>query len=356
MKSIKVMLFLLLSLIAAAHSRGRKNIHCYSNTIVVHQKSKKRYYVKNIPKLIKRISLESTFDSTVYKPNFCRFDNSGSVYMIDYSTFYIHKFSPITSTNSYSHSYFGNVSGEGPGELVRPVDLEIYDGKLFIVDEARGCIVVHTTEGKHVKDIRLSDYTMPRKITIISGKMIIEPMQYHKNELFHVYDINGKFLYSFGNYIDNKNVNNGIYHDNYILKYSENRFLYTPLYLGIIGLYEGKKLILAKNTIDGFKEVKTIKKEVIKGLYAKKIDKKYITANGVACNDKHIVLSAVELNYKEGNKWFCDIYDKKNLDYVGSVQLPEYSTFFDIQGNLYAGISKGYLYIFDMTSVLSGVG
>ena len=319
----------------------------------MHQKSKKRHYFKNVPKLVIKISLESTFDSTVCKPNFCRFDNSGNIYMIDYSTFYIHRFSSINGTGHYSHTFFGNGRGEGPGEFVRPVDLKIYHGKLFIVDAARGCIVIYTTDGKHVKDIKLSDYAMPRKFTIIGGKMIIEPMQYHKNELFHVYDINGKYLYSFGSYIDSRNVNNGIYHDNFILEHSGSKFFYAPLYLGILGLYKDNKLIIARSTIDGFKDVKDITKEVIKGLYARKIDKKYITANGVACNDNYLLLSAVELNDKNGNKWFCDVYMTKNLDYIGSIRLQKYSTYFDVKGTLYAGIDQRYLYIFDMSGVLN---
>ena len=218
-------LILTTSLIVSGYSQTRKTIkHNYNKITIIHQKTHKRMYCKNTPILLYKLAFDSTMiDSIIYRPTFCKFDKYGNIYVMDYSTFYIHKFSPVKNSHRYIHTYFGRGKGKGPGEFVNPTDFKIHNNKIYIADPSNGCIAVYSTEGKFIKWITLSDHRVPQRLAIVNGQLIVEPEVHTQGDLFYIYDYSGKLVSSFGSYIDKTNINNGIYHDNDILELSDDQ-------------------------------------------------------------------------------------------------------------------------------------
>jgi len=317
-------------------------------SILTTQQPKERKYFKSPPVLKNKISLEGDGDNLLYKPNFCCFDDYGSIYTLDYSTYMIHKFSPIPGTNKYKHIYFGKEKGQGPGELMHPLDMKIHNKYIYFADVDKGCIVEYDIDGNFLKDIRLSDQIRPAKLIISDNNFIVEP-RLELSQLFHVYDLKGRLRTKFGKYIDPKHKHDGVYHDNYIIKYKDDKFFYIPLYLGIMGMYSNRTLINKKETIDGLKIVKTIHKEVLKDTWVRKIEKKYITANAVGCNGEFLLIISIELNKKK-NKWFCDLYAASNMHYLGSIKNVA-TSYLSLRGDLISFISGTYLYIYDLSNI-----
>jgi len=313
-------------------------------------------FLKAVPKIIHIIETESNFDSTIYKPTFCRFDDNGNIYTIDYSTFYIHKYLNTELQKSLTHTIIGKGKGGGPGELLHPCDIEIYNNKLYISDDSKGRIIVYSPDGGYVNEIRFSDNKTPYKIVVDNEKIIAERLQFSSGKLFHVYDLNGTFLSAFGGYVNKTNRHNSVFHDNYIIGNQGGGFYYIPLYLGFIAYYNGHKVEFIKETIDGLKDVKTVKKEVIKGLYARKIDKQYITANSVSCNGKYLMITAIHCKANEEKKNFFDVYSAHDIRYLGSIEFKEYPVYFDLHGSILAGIYNGNIVVWDLSEVLKEAG
>jgi len=343
-------LILMISCISIASWGGEQKGKKINNIIVKSQKDKKRIYFKVVPKLIKRIIFETSLDSTIYRPDFCKCDKSGNVYVMDYSTFYIHKFSLVNGTNNYTHTYFGNGKGKGPGEFVNPTDFDIYNDNIYITDPSNGCIEIYSTKGKYLERITLNNNIIPQRIEMLDGKMLVTSQRYNGKELFYFYSYDGDYIESFGEYIDKTNLNNGVYHDYDIIRISSNSFCYMPYYLGFMGFYRDGNLQFVRTTIDGLKEVKSVHKEVVKGLYVTKIEKEFETAAESTCNGEYLLLKAVDI---KNDKNYFDLYDINSLKYVKSINgLPPDIYSFSLNGKLLAAIDNYNLYIYDLEKIL----
>jgi len=167
--------------------------------------------------------------------------------------------------------------------------------------------------------------------------------------LFYVYDLSGDLIKSFGEYIDKTNTENTIYHDHDIIRMSDNSFCYLPYYLGFMGIYRDSSLLFVKTTIDGLKKVKTIHKEVVKGLYVTKIEKEFETAAESACNKKYLLLKSVDIKNK---KKYYDLYDIVTLEYEGSIKGFQDTIYsFSLKDNLFAAVDNYNLYIYDLKTI-----
>jgi len=173
MKYKKLLLILVISFVSVVYSGSKQKQGDVNRTTIVNQKIKKRIYFEAVPELVKKINFEISLDSTIYKPDFCTFDKSGNIFVIDYSTFYIHKFSLSNDTKGYKHSYFGNGKGKGPGEFINPTDFDIYKGKIYITDPANGCIEVYSTNGKYLERINLSNNIVPERTVILNDNIVV---------------------------------------------------------------------------------------------------------------------------------------------------------------------------------------
>jgi len=282
-------------------------------------------------------------DEMVFKPYFCEFDNAGNIYIMDYSSFLIHKFSLNNNEEKkYSHSVFGKGEGLGPGEFSNPTDFKIYKNKIYIANPPTGAVEIYSTEGNYLKRIKPSEEFIPDRVAIIGNKLILKPQSLINNDPFYAYSYSGNFLFSFGALIDKTNKS-GLYHSSYIFQINENSFYYLPLYLGFIGLYQNENLVFAKATIDGLKQPKLIKKNVLNGMVATKVQEEYITASHYACNDSYLILRSVS---KNENKTLHDVYSVDSFDYLYTLKNFPSGYHFDIHENYLACIDKFSLRVY----------
>lgn len=326
---------------------SKKNQSIDDNSYIINileQKNKKRLYWDDSLNLLIKID----FENKIYIPGFCKVDEAGNIYIFDRSTGYIHKFSEIKN-NNYFHTFFGKGKGQGPGELSDPKDFNIYKNKIYIVDPANGCIEVYSTEGINLERIKLNNHLTPGKIIILNNKLLVEPYTYAGKDLFYLYDDLGNLISSFGKYIDNTNIYNGVYHDNDILKISENCFYYLPRYLGFVGFYKDDSLIFAKTTIDGLKKPEAMtNKKVMKGVYISKIKKSFYTAASSACNSQYLIIQAFDVKEQ---KEFYDLYTIESFQYLKTINNIPYLLYFDMNDELFTGVDDTCMYVWSVKNL-----
>ena len=321
---------------------------------VIEQNKKKRKFITASFDSIISINLEK-LDSMVYRPSFCRFDKEKNIYLIDYSTLLIHKFSAEKHQTVYTHTVFGNGKGQGPGELINPTDFKIYKGKIFIVDPQTGCIEVYSTEGDYLKRITVearADKIVPQRLVVFNDKkLLIERRGYPTEALFYFCDYNGNIINGFGSYIDNSHLNTAIYHDNKLTELIDGSyFYYLPYYLGFVGLYKEDSLLFAKATIDGVQKPQVITKEIMKGILGKKLSKKIETAVRYSINQDYNYI-IIQAYHRENKKFFFDVYNLKSFDYIFSLNnFPKIKSF-DIKGNFLVGVYHNKLTIFNINKL-----
>lgn len=290
------------------------------NRQIMPQITKKRKFVTMPFDSMMCINLEK-LEQMVYVPAFCQFVEEGSLFLLDRSTFLIHKFTTQNNWKTYAHSVFGYGKGQGPGEFINPTDFKIINEKIFVADPQVGSIEIYTTDGNYIKRItieaRANKINPYQLIPYRDSKLIVERMGYPIDNLFHFCDFNGNIIKGFGVYIDYSQLDNAVYHDNRLSKlFNENCFYYLPYYLGFVGLFKDDILLFARETVDGVQKPKIIKKEIMSGVIASKLDKRLETAVRHAINDNYIIIQAYD---RESKIFFHDIYSLKDFSYLFSI-------------------------------------
>ncbi|MFZ5517090.1 MAG: 6-bladed beta-propeller [Candidatus Zhuqueibacterota bacterium] len=316
-------------------------------------KYKREFFAVSLDSLIS-INLEN-LENVLYIPLFCRFDDDGNLFLMDRTTFQIHKFSTNNNWTNYIHSVFGNGKGEGPGEFMNPTDFKVFKNRLFITDQQTGAIEIYSTDGNYLKRITTearADYILPYQIAPVNeNRIIIERRGYPVENLFYICDYNGKIIKGFGKYIDNSNLNNAVYHDNKITAlFKGSYFYYLPYYLGFVGLYKDDNLLFARQTVDGLQKLEVVTKKIRDGVVARKLDRKFETAVRHAINEDYIIIQAYD---REKKLFFYDIYSLMNFDYIFSVSNFPKTNDFDTKGNLLACTLYNSLNIYNIEKVNS---
>lgn len=322
--------------------------------VIQKQRKNKRHFVTLEFSQQLSVNLED-LENILYIPLFCRFDDDGNLFLIDRTTFQIHKFSTNSNWTNYSHFVFGNGKGEGPGEFMNPTDFKVFKNRLFITDQQTGAIEIYSTDGNYLKRITTearADYILPYQIAPVNeNRIIIERRGYPVENLFYICDYNGKIIKGFGKYIDNSNLNNAVYHDNKITAlFKGSYFYYLPYYLGFVGLYKDDNLLFARQTVDGLQKLEVVTKKIRDGVVARKLDRKFETAVRHAINEDYIIIQAYD---REKKLFFYDIYSLVNFDYIFSVSNFPKTNDFDTKGNLLACTLYNSLNIYNIEKVNS---
>ena len=302
------------------------------------QKASERKYVENGFTLLRKVNLAST----VYYPLFLVLDSDNTIYLLDRSTGFIHKFSIQDS----EHVVFGNGKGQGPGELMEPQDIDVYLSKIYIADPPNGSLKIYSTNGTYLTDLTLNlQKLIPRKVVAMDHRLLIEPYT-SQGVPFYYFDSSGTLISHFGDYIDQRSLGNGVYHDNDILRLSDSRFAHFPTYLGFAAFYDNDSLLFCKETIDGLKSPVSYNNMVIgEGITVNKIEKTFYTASMIASNKKNILVQAYDIKKR---KLYYDMYKSDNFDYEFTLSGLPVLEYFDMNDSFFAGVRDSTLYMWKM--------
>lgn len=84
--------------------------------------------------------------------------------------------------------------GQGPGELMQPVGLKIYKGKIYVLDEGFNGIKVASTDGEFLTEFRLTGIVGDRNLEINNSNEFLIPQMHEKtNTYVDVFSLEGKF-------------------------------------------------------------------------------------------------------------------------------------------------------------------
>ena len=262
------------------------------------------------PAFEKTIVLDST---TLKAPMIMRADDSGNIYVLDWSDLRVKEFSP----DGKLLKAFGEVTGS-PDAFVNPTGFSVEsDGNVWVCDPRQERISGFNADGsKRTVTPKNSIY----RIAAV-GDVLITMATPGGNSLFETYDLSGQQLKSFGELLVDQ-PNKGIILDGDILADAESRgFIYGGMYLGVLGAYDadGKQRFLVQ-TIDGAPRPTVLDTEGRKKV--KPNTTRSVLSMSVLGNELY-VLSGVNVGGTAGSGGkVLDIYDKQDGHYLYSLELP----------------------------------
>jgi outer membrane protein assembly factor BamB len=247
------------------------------------------------------------------KPTTLRVDAGGNVYLTDWQTLRILKFSP----DGLLVCTYGEGKGSAPGQFLNPSDFDVAgNGEVWVCDTRNERIEVFRPDGSQMKSIPVE--TGPMRILVLrSDIFVVSPTQ--GEDLFAVFDTTGRKLASFGRFIEDQEGNK-IALDGWIARAGGEKFIYTPVYAGLIASFlpSGHVGIRAQTTEEVNWPV----------LYGER-GRTYIDGNrspvltlSVSCDDSNIFL----VNKQESMRLNCgviDAYDLRDGSYEFSFRVPE---------------------------------
>jgi hypothetical protein len=241
-------------------------------------------------------------------------DNSGNLFVIDWSDLRVKEFSP----DGNHVKAFGEEKDE-PGAFINPTGFALDSGgNLWVCDLKQQRIEVFNADGSK-KTITTKNTTY--RIAAIGDRMItmVTPTN---SRLFETYDLSGQQLQSFGELLADQ-TDKGIILDGDIVADTANHgIIYGGRYLGILGAYdaEGKQRFLVQ-TIDSVPPPTVLDVEHAgKKRKIKPNTTRPILSLSVLDNELY-VLSGVNPDGAAGGK-VIDVYDKQDGHYLYSWELP----------------------------------
>lgn len=182
--------------------------------------------------------------TSVKEPTLMRVDESGNIYVLDWSDLRIKEFSP----EGKLFKTFGGEKGTNDA-FVNPTGFSIGPaGEIWVCDPRQQRIKGFYADGN-------TQTVTPRSAidrVAALGDALITMAPPGNNKLFEVYDLSGKWLRSFGEFVKDQSET-GIVLDGSIIGDTENRgFIYGGRYTGLIAAYDadGKQRFIVQ-TIDG---------------------------------------------------------------------------------------------------------
>ncbi len=158
-------------------------------------------------------------------------DNSGNVYVLDWSDRCVRKFSP---TGALVQVY-GGVSGRGPGEFSNPTALDVTpDGEVWICDPVNGLITVFAEDGSVRRTIRTD--RPPHRIALLGEHGFVVIFSPAGEYLFQRYDSEGRLVDTCGT-VMNEQTRMSVILDGRCAGSADGRFVYAGYRVGLLGLF-----------------------------------------------------------------------------------------------------------------------
>ena len=281
----------------------------------------------------------AVFNSTNLKaPAKMEADNSGNIFVLDWSDFRVKEFSP----EGKLLRAFGE-EADSPDAFANPTGFALDSGGNFwVCDMKQKRIGVFNADGSKKT---ITPQNTPYRIAAI-GDVVITMDVPVNNRLFETYDLSGQQLKTFGELLKDQS-DKGIILDGDIVADAENHgIIYGGRYLGILGAYdaEGKQRFLVQ-TIDNVPMPKVLDVQLNVEGKKRKIDPNTTRPIlSLSLLDKELyVLSGINPNGADGFGKVMDIYDKQDGHYLYSWELPVESQ--------EAVVSSNYVYIRDNSEV-----
>jgi hypothetical protein len=253
--------------------------------------------------------------SDIYRPTFLEFDENGNLYILDYSSMLINRIhldSGITDT-------FGEGKGRGPGEFINPTDMYVKDSKIYVADPVQGKIVAYESQGQNFREYRLQASHPQRIAYVHDEKLVYLPQIFPSpSDIFKIFNFaDTSYSGEFGQVIHgiHDEAPLSLSHDGFLIESGAREFIYMPMYMGYLAKYRNEEIANVRSTIDGLQSPEIIETA---GNYRLDPESIYTAFNGSLSTD-YLFVIAYHPSIKQ---LFLDIYNRKDLSYLRSVQSP----------------------------------
>jgi hypothetical protein len=245
------------------------------------------------------------------KPMIMEVDKAGSPYVLDWSDFKVKQF----SLDGKLVKTFGDETGNDP--FTNPTAFSVdANGNVLVVDPQQQRIKVFGSNG-NTQTIRPQN-SIYRLAT--SGDLLFTMTAAAGNNLFEIYDLNGRQLKTFGELLANQ-ADDAIILDGYIVSDENQGFIYGGRYVGAISAYDtdGNQRYFMQ-TIDGVPQPNVLH---VAGKRKIKPDTTVPVLGMSIVGNELYVLSGVRLDGQTGpGGQVLDVYDKREGKYLYSLKLP----------------------------------
>lgn len=283
---------------------------------IIPQKCKSRKYVSISLPLILDVDL-AELNPPLFMPTYLQVDEQGFVYTLSWRNFRIYRFLLSDRFKKNDLLVFGKGRGQGPGELSQPMDLKVLGRQIFISDQNTGSLEVYSTSGEYIKRITFHDkeqLVFPIRIVPMDRGLVIHTIRQKPGMLFSLSDEEGSVIYSYGNHYNQEWTSLVLRDGQTSNGFSSRQFYFFPLYLGFTYLFNERRLVFIKETIDG---VRNLGKRESNDSIEKA--KEYMTARSFAMGRDFIMVIARDRIEK---KSYWDVYRLRDFTYLFSLAEP----------------------------------
>jgi hypothetical protein len=249
--------------------------------------------------------------ASVKEPMILQVDSAGNPYVLDWSDFKVKQF----SLDGKMLRAFGDETGRDP--FVNPTAFSIDgSGNVWVADPQQQRIKVFNADGNS------HSITPPNAIYRVAAapNSLFTMAAPGNKKLFEIYDLSGRQLKAFGEYLADQSEK-GLILDGNIVSDENRGFIYGARYMSILGAYdsEGNQRFFVQ-TIDGIPQPTLLDIEGKKRI--KPESKPSVLSMSIAGNELY-VLSGIRFDGKTGNGGqTLDVYDKREGRYLFSLKLP----------------------------------
>jgi hypothetical protein len=337
---------LFLGIIGCVNEEGQHAHIKKSEHGIIIQNSVNRIYLTISLPLISEIDLAET-EPPLFKPEFLQADDRGFVYTLSWRNYRIYKFSLGRDFKKKDLVVFGRGRGQGPGELSQPMDLKVLGEKIYISDQNTGALEIYSTSGAYIKRVTFYDKkreVSPERIVPMEGGLVIHTLRKKPGMLFALCDESGSVICNFGSHYNQRFTSMVLLDGQTSKVFSTRKFYFFPLYLGFTYLFDEKKMIFMRETIDGLRNMDVKETDI-------SIEKArtYLTAISFAIGRDFII---VRTRDREKKKSDWDVYRLDDFEYLFSLKGFPPSTRMAIVNNYLIGLDLEKLTVYRLDDLL----
>ena len=274
---------------------------------------------------LKEIAFSTDPKDSLYRPQDV-FSYNGNIFVTDYGDMKIKQF----SNEGMFIQQFGEFIGRGPSDFEGIMDLQIYNGLMYVLDRNQ-YLKIFDIENKETPRSFIVDQMSDQLLKLEDYLIVTGVIDY---KFFTIYDDRDSVFSTFGSFIEGQQQHIMSYEGYLLPGTSTDDFLYIPVYADYVFHFNIKGELLQKTQLIDKQDFPKSTK-IDNGMRAPRPNK--IVLNVAKTDSLLFILNASKNADDQEEPYvnsFIDVYSSGGENYLQSIKLPFVSTGLDIDKNI----------------------